>query len=738
MTDPTVVLKWSHSSIRSFINSLNSWDHVRMFIIEDRVNLMILGYVDPGTGFTILGAGSGLWAFLLAALGFSLSFFKKFWNFLKKQKRFFIILLLIILTLIGFLSLGGLMQEKKSGFGHKIIILGFDGLSPRIVERMMREGKLPHFAQLKEQGSYSHLATTNPAQSPVAWSGFATGKNPGKHGVFDFIVRDPKNYRLSLSLADLEGGSPRPVLKERGFWWYSSQKKIPTVILGCPMTFPPDKIYGRMLSGMGVPDILGTEGTFSFFTTEPTPPEKSAAGKVFHVNRSPVMVMNFIGPRFAARDGKKENAKVPFKAVIKNDPPGAIIQYQDKKFELTAGRWSDWKDVTFEVGLFKKVRGIMKFYLVEASPEFKLYVSPINFDPRDPLFPISYPPQYARELVERLGLYYTQGMPLDTWAVNEKRLTEEPFIEQVNAAFEERNALFNFELNRLQRGLLYCYYGMPDTIQHMFWRYIDPLHPLYEENMPPEYGSMIEEWYKKMDAVLGNALRHIDQDDTLIVLSDHGFDTFRRAVHVNSWLKEQGFLVLNDPAALSGGPLLSDIDWSRTKAYAIGFGGIYINQKGRERDGIVNPGAETESLKTEIMEKLRSWNDEQYHQPVIHQVYKRQDIFWGDRADDTPDLFIGFNVGFEASWQTALGEVPRQLMENNLKKWSGSHLFAPDLIPGIILMNKKITKEAPSLYDIAPTILRMIGYSDQELKGLGFDGSPLFNDSAAQSNSRAE
>ena len=686
---------------------------------------MFLGYIDPGTGFTIFSLGAWLIVSLLGFLGVFSLFFKKIFRFIRQQKRIGIIILLILIGLIVIIT-GAIMSKKGSKFNKKVIVLGLDGLSPEIIGPMMKEGKLPNFLRLKEQGSYNYLSTTNPSQSPVAWAAFATGQNPAKNGVYDFIIRDPKTYGLNLSLSIIKKGKPKKVIKSKCFWQYTSEEKVPTVIISAPVTFPPDRIYGRMLSGMGVPDIRGTEGTFTFYTSEKLKKDKDIGGKVFHVKKTPVMIMNLIGPKVALSGRRVENVNFPFKVVLKE--PGVVtIECQNNKFELKVGQWSNWKGVTFKLSLFKKMKGIFKFYLVETEPEFKLYISPINFDPRNPFFKISYPKRYSKELADNIGLYYTQGMPMDTWAVNEKRLTEKPFLEQVNEVLREKRTMLDFELDRFKKGVLFCYFESSDIIQHMFWRYTDPEHPLYRENAPQEYKEIIENWYRKMDDTLGTVLERIDEEDILIVLSDHGFDTFRRAIHVNSWLRKNGYLVLKNPDGESGGELLVDIDWSKTRAYSIGFGAIYINQQGRERDGIVKPGRETEILKKEISQKLKQWVDEKYNKPIINNIYLKEEIFWGNYVSETPDLYIGFSIGYRASWQTALGGVPKDLIEDNLKKWSGSHLFDPNLIPGVIFSNKPIAKENPSIYDIAPTILKLIGYDKKELKKLNMDGEPLFN-----------
>jgi predicted AlkP superfamily phosphohydrolase/phosphomutase len=686
---------------------------------------MFLGYIDPGTGFVIVNLGGWLLALLVGILGAISFFFKRILRFVKKHKIIAAAILLIIIA-GGATFTGVFMKSQRSDFDQKIVILGFDGLSPRIMEPMMAEGHLPNFARLRRQGSYSQLLTTNPAQSPVAWSGFATGQNPGKHGVYDFIIRDPATYGLNLSLSNVEKGKAKKVVKGKSFWQYTSEAGVPTVILGCPVTFPPDKIKGRMLSGMGVPDILGTEGTFSFFTTESEKKDKDIGGKVFHIKKALVMETVLTGPKTATGGGKAENVLVPLKISLPEGGDKITIEFQKNRFDLKEGEWSDWQSVSFKLGFMKKMKGILKFYLVAAEPELKLYAGPINFDPRDPFFPISYPDEYSDELVDEIGLFHTQGLPLDTWALNEKRLTEEPFLTQAGTVFGEKSRILDHELDRFEKGVLFAYFGSSDIIQHMFWRYTDPGHPLYEPDAPEKYRETINTWYRKADAILGKVMDKLGSEATLIVLSDHGFDTFRRAVHVNSWLREKGYLVLKNPKAREGSELLMDVNWHKTRAYSIGFGAIYINQDGREKNGRVKPGRESEDLKGEIIAGLKEWIDEEKQKPVVRNVYNREDIFWGENYEETPDLYIGFEAGYRASWQTAIGGAPEKLVEDNLKKWSGTHLNDPDLNPGILFASREISKESPSIYDIAPTVMALVGYDEAQISQMDLDGSPLF------------
>lgn len=682
---------------------------------------MFLGYIDPGTGFTVVGIGAWFIAFLCGFLGVFSLFFKRIVNFFKKHIHIVITVLVLIPIAIGVI----IMRNEQSPFNQKVVILGMDGLSPEILEPMMQAGELPYFSQLKERGSYARLATTNPSQSPVAWAGCLTGKNPGKHGVFDFICREPEDYMLKLAMTDIQHEHATSVIKSTPFWEYTSERKIPATVIAAPLTFPPTKLYGKMLSGMGVPDMLGTQGTFSFYTTEPIAKEKDIGGNVFSVEKSNIMQMELLGPRQVTRSGS-DNVTIPFMATRTDERDSLLIHMQKQTFSLQKGEWSSWHEVTFSIGLFKKIKGIVKFYLVETEPALKLYVSPINFDPRDPFFRISYPKSYSKELAQHIGLFYTQGMPCHTWAVNEKRLTEEPFVIETSAVLEEKKAMLDYELARLKQGILFCYFETSDVIQHMFWRYRDAQHPLYEDSATSQFADIIKTWYKKMDTILGDTLQHINDGDTVIVVSDHGFNTFRRAAHVNTWLRENGYLQLNDPQATEGADLLEDIDWAHTRAYAIGFGGIYINQRGREGQGIVNPGQETEQLKKEIAAKMRAWTDEKFGAAVVNDVYTREDIFWGPYAQQAPDLYIGFHIGYRASWQTALGGAPETMIEDNIKQWSGDHLFDPKLVPGILLTNFAIHKDNPSLYDITPTILKKVGFDEDTLSECDFDGETLY------------
>ncbi|MBN3041277.1 MAG: alkaline phosphatase family protein, partial [Candidatus Omnitrophica bacterium] len=607
----------------------------------------------------------------------------------------------------------------------KVIVLGIDAMDPNITEKLFKETKLPNLFRLRATGAYSRLTTTMPAESAVAWTSFATGMNPGSHGIFDFIMRDPKTYFPYLSLNEISNvkGGVKIQIRRKGdtFWNILFRNKIPCFVYFCPNTFPPDALYGRMLSGMGVPDISGTMGRFSFYTTKVLNAEdKDSRGRVIYIDsKNNIIETEIYGPKVNSKGTIIESA-IPLRIVLSPERENISLEFQGKHIFLKEGNWSDWQRISFKIGIFKRVYGIARFYLKSIQPELELYMSPINFNPENPPFPISYPKNYSAKLAKKIGLYYTQGMPHDTWALSEGRLDEKAFLEHVDEILRERREILNKELAEFKSGVFFFYFDTLDMVQHMFWRYLDAKHPLYEKN--PLYQNSIFRYYEKIDQIIGEVLKGVDKDTTLIILSDHGFGSFRKSIHLNRWLLEKGLLFLK-PGKEESKEFFEDVDWSKTKAYALGFGGIYINKIGREGYGVVNE-SEVRALKQAIILGLTQLEDPQTNEKVINNVYSSDDIFKGPYINDAPDLFVGFNNGYRASWQTALGGVPKALTEDNRKKWSGEHLLDFALVPGIIFMNKKINLDNPSIIDIAPTLLGLFSINKPE----AMPGKILFRD----------
>ncbi len=612
-------------------------------------------------------------------------------------------------------SLGG------NGNRPKVLILGFDGFDPKIARSLMAEGRLPNFQRLAEMGSFSELETSIPPQSPVAWSNFITGMNPGGHGIYDFIARDPKTYMPYLSTTVTEDAKRKLKLGKwliplsraqvkllrhgKAFWEILEDYGIPTVVLRVPSNFPPSGTKTRSLSGMGTPDILGTYGTFSFYTTKPYVITEETGGRIYIVdNFDDKVETEIVGPPNTFVEGSPD-ARIPMTIYLDPDYPVAKIVIEDTGLILNEKEWSDWVTLRFKMIPFVTVQGIVRFYLKSVRPDFELYMSPIQIDPRAPALPISTPPDYSKELAKAIGTFYTQGIAEETWALNEGRLNEDEFLQQIEFVFDQTKKMLDYELDRFKWGLLYCYFSTSDPLQHMFWRFRDPMHPMYDPELAKRYGKTIEFYYTRLDSVLGHAMDRVGPDATVIVLSDHGFTSYRRNFHLDTWLYKNGYLALKDEFRQESGEFFENVDWSGTKAYALGINCLYINQIGRETEGIVSPGPEKEHLLDELRNKLLAIVDPETGEHVIAQVYKAEDCFTGECVDEAPDLVIGYNSGYRGSWETALGKVTRTLITDNMKAWSGDHCMAKEVIPGVLFTSKPITNPRPALYDLAPTIL---------------------------------
>ena len=609
----------------------------------------------------------------------------------------------------------------------KMILLGMDGLDPKILTPLIQKGLMPNFSKLAETGTYTNLATSAPAQSPVAWASIATGNNPGQHGIFDFLGRRISDYMPVLAILKM---NPKnvfakresmflPVMHGNTFWDITSDNGIPSTVLKWPMTFQPKQNNAKLYSGLGVPDIKGGLGRYAFYTDRAVPKSEEGQEKVIQVTRSGNQIKTFVAGPNITKIRSREEAKVDLDITISSDGNDIKLSLGNNTLSLKNNTWSPWIEVTFKLGLMKTVSGIVKFYLNRTSPDFELYMTPVQVNPKEPAFIISSPDEYIKELADEIGLFYTLGMPEDTKAIEDGRTSEEAFISMCDEIIEEQEKMLQFELNRFNEGLLASAFFSIDRIQHIFWATRDPEHPLYTKEYADKYGHVIDEYYIKMDRILGNTMRYVDNETAIMVFSDHGFSTFRRTVHINSWLVQNGFMKLTQKVTADdkdGGGLFQYVDWKNTKAYALGFGSIYLNIKGREKHGIVSAD-EADALASKIVSELSSLSDPKDGRPAVKNVYKSSDIYSGPQASDAPDLIVGFEDGYRASWQTAIGGAPVELMEDNLKKWSGDHIVDPSIVPGILLTNFSTNNTTPHQRDIAPTVLSGFGITDNTMEG---------------------
>ena len=596
------------------------------------------------------------------------------------------------------------MIKSKPGSYNKVLIIGIDAMDPKITEKLMAENLLPNFLKLEKIGNFSKLRTTLPAETPVAWTTAATGTNPGKHGIVDFIIRDPKTYTPEISITKQKSKystafeSP---IKGTPFWKITSDANIPTTVIRWPATFPSDEVNGVMFSGLGVPDIRGFESGYYLYTSEHS---NNAGMNIVKVSvKDGVIDSKFFGP--LGTDAKSIEKPIQIKTGAHN----ATIIVDGKEYPVNVGEWSGWIKIDFKIGFMRKASAITKAYLFSSEPEFKMYITSIQIDPENPVVDISYPSGYSKELADKIGIYYTLGMPEDTNALNDNAITNEVFLEQINQIEDERDKMFWYEFDKFNKksaGIFAFGFDSGDRLQHMNW---DDKN-LFNVTEGLSVNKEVVDYYVKKDEFLGKVLSSIDNDTALIIFSDHGFTSFERAVSINTWLVDNGFMTLTDEYnEKSGdeGALFKFVDWSETKAYSVGFSGIYINVKGREGQGIVD-ASDKEKVVNEIIKKLKDLKDLKTNKTVITQVYKGEDVYSGKYVNDSPDIIIGFEPGYRMGWQSVIGGLTPEVINDNLKKWDGDHIVDPSNVPGILFTNFKINHASPGLADISPTILSIL------------------------------
>ena len=615
---------------------------------------------------------------------------------------------------------------------NKVVVVGLDGLEPNIVETMLQRNELPNFAKIRDSGSYGRLRTTYPGQTPVAWASFATGTNPGGHGIFDFITRDKQTYLPDIALNHFERPKsmlalPRVVNNRRGvaFWQHLGKAGIPSTILRHPCTFPAENLVGKMLSGVGVPDLRGSQGTGTFYTQDRSVQAKEHE-QVVYLDNGAELAARVFGPR-NPRSNPPGDFTVDIK--VRVDKSGRQLTISSgagtpSTIQVPERGWSPWVRMKFKMSMLQSATGIVRFYCRQLEPHVEFYASPVNFDPAAPPFPICFPADYGKTLSEQIGLFSTVGMAEDHTGHNNGRFDEMGYKAQCDLTFKEREDMMMFELDRFREGFLFTLFDTPDRLQHMFWRFIDPQHPNYDRDCAQALGHNFGDIYRQCDALLGRVLQKVDENTLLIVLSDHGFNSFRRAFHTNTWLWQNGLLALKDGKNPDEGmgDGFTQVDWSKSYAYAVGLGGIYLNMKGRERSGTLDEGgSEAEKVRRTIQEGLAEFPDKETGKPAVRSVSRKEELYSGDYVNESPDLLVNFHPGYRVSWQASLGGFSHDLFEDNTRRWSGDHIIDPDAVPGILFMNRAVVQNHAQIIDLAPTIMKYLnvqGHESMEGKSL--------------------
>ncbi|MDE0585602.1 MAG: alkaline phosphatase family protein [Planctomycetota bacterium] len=686
-------------------------------------------YIGPGAGFAFLSGGLVLVGSLFLAIG---------------------ILAIYPLKMIYRFVTG---KGRIKGDTKRLVIIGFDGMDPRLAQRFMDEGRMPNMKALADEGTFSPLQTSYPSMSPVAWSSFATGVDSSRHNIFDFITRDPCTYLPILSSTEITTGEKalikigkkeffkRPtssmrLLRKGTPWWKTlGEKGIFSNIIRVPITFPPEEFNGVCLSGMCVPDLKGTQGSFTFWTTDPVLSGPDAGGDVLMVGRSgDTMRCPITGPQ-----DPSANEISPMRIPMRVD-----VLTEDEKIRLTIGTkgneqvielgvkdYSEWITLEFKSKKGKaKVTGIARFYCMGTSPEFGLYMTPINIDPSNPAMPIAHPTVYSIYLAKKHGPFATLGLAEDTWALNERIIDEEAFWKQALNIWQERRSQLFDALDKTPKGSVVCVFDGTDRVSHMFHRYLDPSHPA-NEGKDTEWGKdKVAEIYGIADDLVAEVRKKLNpKRDRLMIISDHGFCQFKRGINLNAWLRDNDYLVLKESApvdAESGKRIsrdwLQDVDWHKTKAFSLGLTGMFINRAARERDGIVAEGEEFKAVKAEIVDKLSRLVDPKTNELIFREVFDAEKIFTGPYVFQAPDLFMGYKRGYRNSWDCATGACPVEVFSDNTKSWSGDHCIDPREVPGVLFSDTPINTDTPNLMDLGPTALKLFGTDVPA----NMQGKPLF------------
>jgi predicted AlkP superfamily phosphohydrolase/phosphomutase len=615
------------------------------------------------------------------------------------------------------LSCGRAPRAAVHAAAPKLIVLGIDGMDPAFLERHWSD--LPNLDKLHRTGTVQRLATVMPPQSPVAWSTFITGMSPGGHGVWDFIHRSPETLQPLSSMGDVIapkwqiplGPYLLPVSKGRietfrigkPFWEVLGEHGIPATILRMPTNFPALEDDEEQLSGMGTPDLRGTFGTFSYFTDEAGVTAREVGGGRF----VPVRVENhhatlrIIGPPDSLR---RDGADTSIDVAVDVDPSGGAARFESQGHEivLAQGEWSGWIHARFPLMPGVSAAGMYRIYAKELHPGFRVYVSPINLDPSAPELPIANPPEYARELADAVGPYYTQGMPEDTAALREGVFTLDEYIGQSRLVSQEHLALLRYAVDHLRSGFLFFHFFGVDQDSHILWA---------------RHEDKLLDTYRLVDNQIGWVREHAP-DVRLMVMSDHGFTTFDRAVHVNRWLVAHGLMTLKDPGDTSDAEGFRNVDWTRTRAYAVGLNGVYLNLAGREKYGIVEP-LDVDGVIAEIRDGLKDLRDPETGENAIAEVYETAKLYHGAGMKNAPDLLVGYRPGYRASWQTAVGGTPPGMIVANDDAWIGDHCIDARFVPGVLLANWPLRVSGPSLADLPEEILKDFGLAPpREMAGL--------------------
>ena len=605
----------------------------------------------------------------------------------------------------------------------RTVIVGFDSFDPDHFERLSAAGKTPHLSRFTNNGGYSRLEVCSPPQTEVSWTSIATGVDPGSHGIFDFVHRDPQTYLPYVSILPTRqsavGEQFIPPYTTRTFFEEAADMGFPAAALWWPALFPARMdIPVATIPGLGTPDIRGQLGVGTYLTTEPSKKNKvrviklEAAGKG-RFNGS------IEGPQTKTKEGIQPMVQPVTVDVL--DDTSIRLTVGKQKMDLRLGQWSPIFEIQFPAGFAYTVHAITQVILTEINGRVSLYFLPLQIHPLHSPWHYATPSSLVKDAWKNAGPFLTLGWPQDTNALEDECISDAQFLSLCDSIFESRKRIYFRRLDSFKEGVLAGIFDCLDRVQHMFLR---------------DRQDIVDEWYGKLDGFVGEVQAKVDslglEKHRFMVMSDHGFKTFEHKINLNHWLVQNGYMVLSDP----NGNDLSKVDWDKTQAYALGLNSLYLNVAGREGRGIVE-AAGLESLLDEIRNKLLAWKTPG-GDPIFTRIIPKHEAFTGPYSRLGPDLVMGYAPGFRASSDTGLGKIGAASMEENHDHWGADHCIDSNMVPGVLFANRDVAnmpglsfRDIPFLalgkhldqsYIKPPSQMGSQGQKDLEerLKGLGY------------------
>jgi predicted AlkP superfamily phosphohydrolase/phosphomutase len=583
-----------------------------------------------------------------------------------------------------------------------VLILGIDAFDPTRFEHLSEQGRLPNLTKYVETAGYSRLRVTIPPQTEVSWTSIATGLNPGGHGIFDFVHRDPVTYTPYVSLLPTErrffGINFVPPFKARTIFEEATRQGFPATALWWPATFPArPELPIRTLPGLGTPDIHGRLGVGTLFSSD--------GNQIDDLRKTPLEPLEPCGKGCYAgvlRGPVQKKLRGTHQPVIElrleltSDKSVRLI-IGNSSIELIEGKWSPILEVSFQMGRILKVQALTRVILTQARPDTRLYVLPLQIHPLHTTWRYATPGSFVKQVWKACGSFLSLGWPQDTTGLEEGCITDNQFLDLCESIFNAREGILMHQLEHFQEGILASVFDSLDRIQHMFWR---------------DRPDIVDEWYMKLDALVARVERRLtglgEDQAKIVILSDHGFSDFGYKVHLNRWLVERGYLMAKDGGE-SGS--LRDVDWPRSQAYAVGLNSLYVNLAGREGQGSVQP-SQVGPLVNKLRDELLAWRGPD-GRPVVQAAWRQDEAFEGPLAKYGPDLALGFSPGHRASAETGLGKWAKSSLEPNYDHWGADHCIAPQAVPGVLFCNQGLRNYPDPSYQDIPALTIGMTPSDQ-------------------------